>query len=65
MAVRGKTCKPGDHGHPARSAGSGSASLERAADLFKANYRRHWTRDFLGNPTARLGGYQFGVATYF
>ena len=33
--------------------------------VFKANYRRHWTRDLLGNPTARLGGYQVGFATYF
>lgn len=36
-----------------------------AGTVFKANYRRHWTRDLLGNPTARLGGYQVGVATYF
>jgi hypothetical protein len=33
--------------------------------VFKVNYRRHWTRDLLGNPAARLGGYQVGVATYF
>ena len=33
--------------------------------VFKANYRRHWTRDLLGNPIARLGGYQVGLATYF
>ena len=31
-----------------------------AGTVFKANYRRQWTRDLLGNPTARLGGYQFG-----
>ena len=36
-----------------------------AGTVFKANYRRHWTRDLLGNPTARLGGYQLGIATYF
>ena len=36
-----------------------------AGTVFKANYRRQWSRDLLGNPTARLGGYQFGVATYF
>jgi hypothetical protein len=36
-----------------------------AGTVFKANYRRHWTRDLLGNPTARLGGYQIGIATYF
>ncbi|MEP7380712.1 MAG: hypothetical protein ABI910_03450 [Gemmatimonadota bacterium] len=33
--------------------------------VFKLNYRRHWTRDLLGNPAARLGGYQVGMATYF
>ena len=33
--------------------------------VFKVNYRRQWTRDLLGNPAARLGGYQVGVATYF
>ncbi len=33
--------------------------------VFKANYRRHWTRDLLGNPAAVMGGYQFGFATYF
>ncbi len=33
--------------------------------VFKVNYRRHWTRDLLGNPAARLGGYQVGMATYF
>ena len=36
-----------------------------AGTVFKANYVRQWSRDLLGNPTARLGGYQFGVATYF
>lgn len=36
-----------------------------ANTVFKANYRRQWTRDVLGNPAARLGGYQFGFATYF
>ncbi|MGI9628610.1 MAG: hypothetical protein ACR2QM_17380 [Longimicrobiales bacterium] len=33
--------------------------------VFRANYRRHWTRDFVGNPTVRLGGWQLGFATYF
>lgn len=33
--------------------------------VFKANYRRHWTRDLLGNPVAMMGGYQVGFATYF
>ena len=36
-----------------------------AGTVFKANYRRHWTRDLLGNPAAKLGGYQIGFATYF
>lgn len=36
-----------------------------AGTVFKANYRRHWTRDLLGNPAARMGGYQVGMATYF
>ena len=33
--------------------------------VFKANYRREWHRDLLGNPTARRGGWQVGFATYF
>ncbi len=33
--------------------------------VFKANYRRHRTRDVLGNAPSRLGGYQVGFATYF
>ena len=33
--------------------------------VFKANYRRQWTRDLLNNAPARLGALQFGVATYF
>lgn len=36
-----------------------------AGTVFRLNYRRQWTRDLLGNPTARLGGYQVGIATYF
>ncbi|MHC4149666.1 MAG: hypothetical protein ACYSR5_09305 [Planctomycetota bacterium] len=33
--------------------------------VYRANYRRHWVRDILGNPTIHIGGFQFGVATYF
>lgn len=33
--------------------------------VFRVNYRRHWTRDFVGNPTSRLGGWQIGFASYF
>lgn len=33
--------------------------------VFKGDYRHHWSRDLLGNPTVRLGGFQFGFATYF
>jgi hypothetical protein len=33
--------------------------------VLRINYRRHWTRDFVGNPTTRLGGLQVGFATYF
>lgn len=36
-----------------------------ANTVFKANYRRQRMRDVLGNPAARLGGYQVGFATYF
>lgn len=36
-----------------------------AGTVFKANYVRQWSRDLLGNRATRLGGYQFGVATYF
>ncbi len=33
--------------------------------VFRANYRYHWIRDFVGNPTGALAGLQFGFATYF
>jgi hypothetical protein len=33
--------------------------------VLRANYRRHWTRDFARNPTSHLGGFQLGFATYF
>ena len=36
-----------------------------ASTVFKANYRREWHRDLLGNPTVRRGGWQVGFATYF
>jgi len=36
-----------------------------AGTVFKLNYRRQWSRDLLGNATARMGGYQVGIATYF
>lgn len=36
-----------------------------ANTVFKANYRWHRTHDALGNPPARLGGYQIGFASYF
>jgi len=33
--------------------------------VFRANYRYHWTRDFVGNDPARTAGFQLGFATYF
>lgn len=33
--------------------------------VLRVNYRRHWSRDFVGNPTTGLGGLQIGLATYF
>jgi len=33
--------------------------------VFRANYRYHWSRDFVGNPTSRMAGFQVGFATYF
>lgn len=33
--------------------------------VFRANYRRHWIRDLLGNATVHRAGFQFGLATYF
>lgn len=41
-------------------------SLRPSANtVFKANYRHHRTRDFVGNPSTRMAGYQVGFATYF
>ena len=36
-----------------------------AGTVFRANYRYHWTHDFVGNPTVRTAGFQVGFATYF
>ena len=33
--------------------------------VIKANYRRHWTIDAIGNPTIHTAGFQFGFASYF
>ena len=33
--------------------------------VFRANYRRHWFRDVVGNAAVRTGGIQVGFATYF
>lgn len=33
--------------------------------LLRFNYRRHWERDFLGNPVSKTAGVQFGFASYF
>ncbi|NQY66602.1 MAG: hypothetical protein HRT72_02610 [Flavobacteriales bacterium] len=33
--------------------------------VFKLNYRFQKTTDLFSNPAAKLGGYQFGIATYF
>ncbi len=33
--------------------------------VIKANYRRHWTVDAIGNPTVHMAGFQFGFASYF
>ena len=33
--------------------------------VFRANYRYHWTKDFVGNDPARMAGFQLGFATYF
>ncbi len=36
-----------------------------ANTTLRANYRHHWIRDVLGNPTVQSAGFQFGLATYF
>lgn len=36
-----------------------------AGTVIRANYRYHWITDILGNPPARLGGIQVGIASYF
>jgi hypothetical protein len=36
-----------------------------ANTIIRANYRYHWIRDILGNPTVRQAGIQVGVASYF
>lgn len=36
-----------------------------AQTVLRMNYRYSWQKDILGNPPSRLGGFQFGVSTYF
>jgi hypothetical protein len=33
--------------------------------VFRLNYRYNWQKDLLGNPPAKLAGFQFGFSTYF
>jgi len=33
--------------------------------VIRLNYRYNWQTDLLGNPAAKLAGFQFGVSTYF
>ncbi len=33
--------------------------------VIKANYRRHWIIDAIGNPVVHMAGFQFGFASYF
>lgn len=33
--------------------------------VVRVNYRYNWQRDLLGNPPAKLGGFQVGIASYF
>ena len=36
-----------------------------AQAVLRFNYRYNWQKDILGNPPARLAGFQFGISTYF
>ncbi|MEQ1677018.1 MAG: hypothetical protein ABL876_09970 [Chitinophagaceae bacterium] len=36
-----------------------------AQTVLRFNYRYNWQKDILGNPPAKLAGFQFGVSTYF
>lgn len=36
-----------------------------AQTVLRLNYRYNWQKDILGNPAAKLAGFQFGVSTYF
>lgn len=55
----------GSIGDDTRSVVAGASFRPVAGTVFKANYRRQWTRDLLNNAPARLGAIQFGFATYF
>lgn len=36
-----------------------------AQTVIRLNYRYNWQQDILGNPPAKLAGFQFGFSTYF
>ena len=45
---------------------TGSLSFRPSAQtVLRLNYLYRWQRDLFGNPPARLGGWQFGLSTYF
>jgi hypothetical protein len=44
---------------------AGTSFRPTPGTVFRANYRYHWTRDFVGNDLARAAGFQLGFATYF
>ncbi|MEX2181621.1 MAG: hypothetical protein WD771_06225 [Gemmatimonadaceae bacterium] len=55
----------GNIGDEARAVVLGASFRPVSGTVFKANYRRQWTRDLLNNEPANLGAIQLGFATYF
>jgi hypothetical protein len=63
---RGRFSSTGESiGDDTRSFVAGVSFRPVAGTVFKANYRRQWTRDLPNNAAAQLGAIQFGFATYF
>lgn len=54
-----------DIGDEVRGLAVGLSIHPRPGTLIRANYRYHLITDVLGNPDVHLGGFQFGLASYF
>jgi hypothetical protein len=62
----GTFAETGQKKHDEITAMAGGISFRpTATTVIRANYRYHWIKDIIGNPTIRQSGVQVGFASYF